>query len=214
MADNGAAPAGSPDAAGNAAAGAEGVSVAAAGAGEGAGAGAPAAADCGGAASGTQADASGTSAGAGAGDATEAAGAKGGGGEAAGEATVVATQTLQVLDTRLTADCVEACPATFDGCSDVVVLGTYELNTETRVKSGQLTVFTVRLARVVTMQCRAVAAQCLAPWPDALHCHRHWALRTAHWRGHSCACHRCKALTGTMLVAQAAQRTTRMPRRS
>ena len=78
------------------------------------------------------------------------------------------TQTLQVLDTRLTADCVEACPATFDGCSDVVVLGTYELNTETRVKSGQLTVFTVR------RRADAALHACAVMFFTRVHVHMRW----------------------------------------
>ena len=68
--------------------------------------------------------------------------------EASGEAAEVVddgtTFTHQVIDTVLTADCIEVPPSTFPDCEDVVVLGTYQLNTETRVKSGQITVYSVR----------------------------------------------------------------------
>jgi len=61
--------------------------------------------------------------------------------------------TYKVVDTELTADCVEAVPSAFAEAAacGLFALGTYQLNTETRVKSGQLTLFSVRAVLVLTV---------------------------------------------------------------
>lgn len=64
-------------------------------------------------------------------------------GTTAATATVTddCVQSLQVIDTKLTADCVETCPD--EAFNDVVVAATYQLDEATRKKSGQLLVFQV-----------------------------------------------------------------------